>query len=272
MSKIDVKALIEAKAPRFAPYIPNMVINKLIRIVRQNELNRVIELFGKFSPQKFVQSFFNDVDVTYSIEGLDKLPIDQKFLFVSNHPFGGMDGMMIADKLIDHFGDARVVVNDVLMQVDALRPIWIPVNKYGKQSQESVRKFDEAFFGNFPILTFPAGLCSRRKNGVVADLEWKNSFLKRAKASQRQIVPMYVEGELSNFFYRLSNIRQMLGVKFNIEMLWLCDEMFNQKGKHFRIIVGEPISREELEKCGSFKEQSEYVRKKTYFLKNKLSQ
>ena len=178
--------------------------------------------------------------------------------------------MMLADKLIDRFGDARVVVNDLLMHLEPLRPLWIPVNKHGSQSTAYARKFDEEFFGELPILTFPAGLCSRCIGGEITDPTWKISFLKKAYASQRQIVPVFVEGELSKFFYRVYRIRKALGIKFNIEMLWLPDEMFSQKGKHFRIVVGDPIPVADLQRYGSLHEQTEEVRKKAYFLKNKL--
>ena len=181
-----------------------------------------------------------------------------------------MDGMMLADKLIDRFGDARVVVNDLLMHLEPLRPLWIPVNKHGSQNSLYARKFDEEFFGELPILTFPAGLCSRCIGGEVTDLPWKTNFLKKAYASQRQIVPVFVEGRLSNFFYRVDRIRRMLGVKFNIEMLWLSDEMFSQKGKHFRILVGDPIPVAELQRYGALRDQADYVRKKAYFLENML--
>ena len=117
-----------------------------------------------------------------------------------------------------------------------------------------------------PILTFPAGLCSRRIDGRVADTQWKTNFLKKVYASQRQVVPLFVEGRLSNFFYRLDRCRKALGVKFNIEMLWLPDEMFSQAGKHFRMVAGEPIAVSELQSLGSLREQTEYIRKKTYFL------
>ena len=181
-----------------------------------------------------------------------------------------MDGMMLADKLIDRFGDVRVVVNDLLMHVEPLRPLWLPVNKHGSQNADYARRMEEAFFGDVPILTFPAGLCSRRIDGRVADTQWKTNFLKKVYASQRQVVPLFVEGRLSNFFYRLDRCRKALGVKFNIEMLWLPDEMFSQSGKHFRIAVGEPLSAGELSACGTLAEQTEYVRKKTYFLGEKL--
>ena len=149
--------------------------------------------------------------------------------------------------------------------------MWIPVNKHGAQSTSYARKFDEEFFGDLPVLTFPAGLCSRPNGGEVTDPEWKISFLKKAYASQRQIVPVFVEGRLSKFFYRVYRIRKALGVKFNIEMLWLPDEMFSQKGRHFRIVVGDPIPVAELQRFGSLHEQALEVRKKAYFLEKTLA-
>ena len=151
------------------------------------------------------------MQISYTVEGLDRLDPAGRYLFASNHPFGGMDGMMLADELIGRFGDVRVVVNDLLMNIEPLSPLWVPVNKHGAQSAAYARRFDEAIFGELPVLTFPAGLCSRRHGGVVADPEWKTSFVKRAYASQRRIVPIFVEGELSDFFYRLSDLRTRLG-------------------------------------------------------------
>ncbi len=105
-----------------------------------------------------------------------------------------MDGMMLADVLVERFGDARVVVNDLLMHLDPLRPLWLPVNKHGVQRADYARRMEEAYFGDVPILTFPAGLCSRRVRGEVTDTEWKSNFLKKALAAQRQIVPCSSRG------------------------------------------------------------------------------
>ena len=82
---------------------------------------------------------------------------------------------------------------------------------------------------------------------------------------------VFVEGRLSKFFYRVYRIRKALGVKFNIEMLWLPDEMFSQKGRHFRIVVGDPIPVAELQRFGSLHEQALEVRKKAYFLEKTLA-
>lgn len=271
MPTIDTAAILKAKAPQLARWIPRPAVEWLRRTIREKEINHILTNYWSLPPQEFIRACFREWDVTYSIEGLERLDPKGRYLFVSNHPFGGMDGMMLADKLIERFGDARVVVNDLLMHLEPLRPLWIPVNKYGSQSTSYARKFDEEFFGDCPILTFPAGLCSRRIGGEVTDLPWKTSFLKKAYSSQRQIVPLFVEGELSSFFYGLTSTRKALGMKFNVELLWLPDEMFSQGGKHFRIVAGDPISVAELQEQGSMREQTEYIRKKTYFLRNKLT-
>ena len=270
MPTIDIGAVLADKAPRLARWTPRSVVEWLRRTVREREINRIIENYWALPPQEFIRACFRQWGVTYSVEGLERLDPRGRYLFVANHPFGGMDGMMLADKLIDRFGDARVVVNDLLMHVEPLRPLWIPVNKHGVQNSAYARKFDEEFFGELPILTFPAGLCSRKIDGRIADLDWKVSFLKKAYASQRRIVPVFVEGRLSDFFYRVCRIRKLLGLKFNLEMLWLPDEMFSQQGRHFRIAVGDPIDVADLQTCGSLREQALEVRKKTYFLEKTI--
>ena len=270
MPQIDIGAVLANKAPRLSRWIPRFAINWLRRTVHEKELNHILANHWDLPPQAFIQACFREWQVGYSIEGLERLDPHGRYLFVANHPFGGMDGMMLADKLIDRFGNCRVVVNDLLMHIEPLRPLWIPVNKHGAQNADYARRMDEAFFGEMPVLTFPAGLCSRRIDGEVTDTEWKISFLKKAYASQRQIVPIFIEGRLSNFFYRMDQIRKAVGIKFNIEMLWLPDEMLAQKGRHFHIIVGDPISVTELQHLDSLREQVEYIRTKTYSLKNLL--
>ena len=272
MPEIDVSSVLAAKAPRLARWIPRPLIGWLRRTIHEREINHILAEYWSLPPQEFIRACFREWGITYSIEGLDRLDGGKRYLFVANHPFGGMDGMMLADKLIDRFGDARVVVNDLLMHIEPLRPLWIPVNKHGSQNAAYARKMEEEFFGERQVLTFPAGLCSRKIDGRVTDTEWKTNFLKKAYASQREIVPVFVEGRLSNFFYRVDRIRKALGIKFNIEMLWLPDEMFSQKGRHFRIVVGDPIPVAELQQAGSLREQVEYVRKKAYFLEKKLAE
>ena len=270
MNKIDIAEVLAAKAPKLARRLPKFVINWLRRTIHEEEINHIYQNYWEYAPQEFIRACFRDWGVSYSIEGIEKLDRNERYLFVSNHPFGGMDGMMLADKLIEYFGDVRVVVNDILRYIAPLDPLWVPVNKHGAQKLSYARKFDEAFASDLPILTFPAGLCSRKIEGRVQDTSWRPNFLKKANASHRKIVPIFVEGRLSNFFYNLSRLRKALGVKANIEMLWLVDEMLSQKGQHFRIIVGEPIEVESLREVGSHAEQVLKVRKACYALEKEL--
>lgn len=266
MPAIDTGAILREKAPRLSRWIPRPAVNWLRRTIHEAEINHILRSYWELPPQAFIRACFREWDVTYSAEGLDRLDPRGRYLFVANHPFGGMDGMMLADKLIDRFGDVRVVVNDLLMYLEPLAPLWIPVNKHGAQSAAYARRMEEEFFGERQILTFPAGLCSRRIGGRVTDLPWRVNFLKKAYASQRQIVPVHVEGRLSDFFYGVDRVRRALGVKFNVEMLWLPDEMFSQRGRHFRLIAGEPISTADLQRFGTLREQADYVRAHCYAL------
>ena len=270
MPEIDVGLVLREKAPRLARWIPRPLINRLRRLIHEKELNHIYANYWDLAPQPFIRACFREWGVSYSIEGLERLAPGGRYLFVANHPFGGMDGMMLADKLIEHFGDVRVVVNDILRHVTPLDPLWVPVNKHGAQSLSYARRFDEAFSGPLPVLTFPAGLCSRKIGGRITDTQWRPSFLKKAKASNRLLVPIFVEGRLSNFFYNLSRTRKALGIKANIEMLWLPDEMFSQKGCHFRMRVGEPIDPASLEGFGSVREQVDEVRRRCYLLEKEL--
>ena len=267
MDRIDVGQILESKAPRLKRYIPRAVINWLRGIIQEDFLNNAIGNFGDKPPMEFIRGAFGLLDIERSVEGFENIDPEGRYIFASNHPFGGMDGMMLAEAIGSRLGDVRVVINDLLMYLEPLRPIWLPVNKHGRQNTAYARRMREAFEGPLPILTFPAGLCSRRTKGEVADLEWRKNFIKQAHSTNRQVVPVFVEGCLSNRFYNISNLRTKLGVKFNIEMILLVDEMVRQKGQTFTLRFGKPISTEELSAIGSVEDQVAFVRKKVYEMK-----
>lgn len=265
MTEIDVEKILAAKAPGLARKLPRFVINYLKRIVHEDDVNHIISNYFHLPPYEFIKSALGYMGVSYHATGLDKIDPNGRYLFASNHPFGGMDGVMLADLISTQLGDVRVIVNDILMAVEPLRPIFIPVNKHGSQSHASVEAFNEAFSSSMPLLTFPAGLCSRRIKGEITDLEWKSNFVKKSIASERDIVPVHCEGRLSNFFYNLSIIRNKLGVKANVEMLYLVDEMFKQMGNDFNVTFGSPIPYKEL-KDMPLREAVAYIRRESYAL------
>lgn len=241
MKEIDVYQVLEGKNPKLARRVPRFVVDYLRRTIHEREVNEILARFGDLEGIAFVRAALGYMNVRYHSVGMERLNPEGRYVFASNHPFGGMDGLMLADEVARYFGDVRVVVNDLLMYLGPLRGLFVPVNKHGRQDAGSVEAFNNAFASDVPIVTFPAGLCSRRRRGVVRDLEWKPNFVKKAAAYGRDVVPVYFNGRLSDFFYRLSNLRTALGIKANIEMLYLADEMFRQAGSDFEIIIGRPI-------------------------------
>lgn len=265
MTEIDVEKVLESKAPGLAHKLPRFLINYLKRIVHQDDLNNIIPNYFHLPPCEFIRGALGYMGVAYHATGLEKIDPEGRYIFASNHPFGGMDGLMLSELISGHLGDVRFIGNDILMVVEPIRPLIIPVNKHGRQSRESAETFNAAFNSDIPLLTFPAGLCSRRIKGKITDLEWKSNFVKKSIASERDIVPVHCEGRLSNFFYNLSNTRKRLGVKANLEMLYLVDEMFKQAGNNFNIRFGKPISYKLLKEM-PLRDAVEYVRKASYAL------
>ena len=193
----------------------------------------------------------DDLGVTVNFHNLDNLPPKEqtRVLFVSNHPLGGLDGMALIDFVRTYYGVApRFIVNDLLNAVEPLSDTFIPVNKHGAQSREAILRLDDAFASDAPLLMFPAGLVSRRgKKGVVADLEWQKMFVAKARQYGRDIIPLHFYGENSSFFYKFAKFRRRIGLKFNIEMIYLPREVFRSKGKTFDVVVGKPIPHASLD-------------------------
>ncbi len=265
--RIDLDKVLKDKRPNMSPFLARIMGFYLKKIIHQDELNRLIDSKPGATGLEFARAALEFLDITYTTHGLDKIDPDGRYIFASNHPFGGLDGVMLAEIISKRFYNVRLIVNDVLMNIPQLCPVLVPVNKFGKQKPEYVGLHKDAMSSNMPMVTFPAGLCSRRTKGVVTDTPWKNSFIKNAIEYNRDIVPIYFDGKLSNFFYRLHNLRTKLGIKANIEMLYLADEMLKQRGQKFDVYFGEPITAEQIKQGGSPREWCEKVRSEVYKLK-----
>lgn len=138
-------------------------------------------------------------------------------------------------------------------------------------SRENARIMTEMYESDDNLVTFPAGICSRKIKGVICDLEWKKNFITKSIEYKRDVVPMYFEGTNSRFFYNLANLRKLLGVKFNIEMMYLADEMFKQRGKHFTIKIGKVIPWQTFDRSKTHWEWAQWVKDKTYELNKQVS-
>ena len=266
--RIDLEKVIRDKNSRLAKTLPRFVIAYLKRTIHQDEVNRILTTYAHLDPIPFIRAAFVDMGISYQAVGIEHLADNGRYLFVSNHPFGGMDRLVRCDQIYQRLRNVHIIVNCLLMYLPPLTSLFIPINKHGRQKAEYVQILKTQLDDNGPIATFPAGLCSRRIKGVVQDLAWKPSFIKNAISSGRDIVPVFFEGKLSSFFYNLANLRTFLGIKANIEMLYLADEMFKQKGKHFNIRFGTPIPCDRLAEFHSTKEASDFVRDTVYRLES----
>ena len=266
--RVDVRSVIKSKNPDLLRYIPGFIINWVERLICQDEINNILDKYGNLKGVPFATATLRELNATYSVSGIDKIANNGRYIIVSNHPLGGFDGMILMDIFGNYFNNKiRFVVNDLLSAVEPLKPIFLPVNKFGKQSVEIAEKIHQEYASDNQIITFPAGLCSRLINGRIIDLEWKKSFVNQAIKYKRDIIPIYFDGKNSNFFYRFANIRKKLGIKFNYELILLPREMFKQRGGKFNIYIGDPIHCEELAHNGTPAEWTAKIRKTVYSLK-----
>lgn len=264
--RIDVEEVIKSKNPRLLKIIPGFLIRKLKKILHQDEINDFISKNHNVSPYEFVNNGLKMFGAKIIIEGKENLPENRRIILASNHPLGGLDGLVFIKVVHDIYGELRFPVNDLLLNISSLREIFLPINKHGGHSREAFTAIEKAYESDLPVLYFPAGLCSRKIKGNIIDLQWKKSFVSQAVKHKRDIVPVHIEGKNSNFFYNLSNIRKIFGIKVNIEMLYLVDEMYNQFNKEIKISFGKPISWKMFDKSKSIIEWTDFVRKKTYEL------
>jgi putative hemolysin len=265
---INVKQILKSKLGNKAGAVPPFVANYLARLIHQDEINDIILKFNDLMGVDFMNALIGYFNINLTVRNEEDLPKDgRRYIFVSNHPLGGLDGICLSAVIGNHYAKKiKYLVNDLLLNIPNLQSIFVPVNKHGAQSKVSVKKIEEAFTSDHQIITFPAGLCSRKHKGKIYDLEWKKSFIQKAVEYNRDIVPVYFKGNNSNFFYRVANFRKFLGIKFNIEMLFLPDEMFKNRDRTFDIIIGKPVSHETFDTSRKPSEWAESIKEKVYKL------
>lgn len=267
---IDIKELIRSKNPKILKWMPGFVLSYLKRILRQREVNEFLTANQGVKDIEFCENVITYRDIKISVKNLERIPKEGKIVIAMNHPLGGIDAMILVSALKGHREDLKFIVNDILMNLENLNGLFVGINKHGKNDKSVRSQIEELFQSDNAVCIFPAGLVSRRKKGVVMDSVWKKTFVTYSRKYDRTIVPVYIDGKLSNWFYNLSNFRKFLGIKANIEMLYLADESFNQKGKHLKFIVGEPIKRSFIDAHPNDKELSQKIKEIVYELKSEI--
>ena len=267
---IDLRKIFTAKVPKLMKYMPNWLFRKIQKLLHEDDINEILTKYGHLQGVDFINALIADFNLELELHGIDNLMSSNRILVASNHPLGGLDGIALIAAVGNHRGATLTPVNDFLMFVKPLEPIFIPVNKVGSATanrEENIRLFNETFEGDATICYFPFGLCSRKTDdGKIQDLDWKKTFLTKSKAYQRDIVPVHIEGRNSNFFYNLARWRKKLKIKVNIEMAFLVNEFFNQRNKKLTISFGKPISYQTFDRRFTDAQWAEKLRTFSYQL------
>ena len=269
--QIDVDEILRSKAGEKAKRIPRFVVSWLKRRLHQDQVNDFLQKVGDQEGVPWLKAVLDYLDTKVEVKGLENLPSDadgRRFTFVSNHPLGGQDGVALGYVLGTHYeGRIKYLVNDLLMFLPGLAPLCIPINKTGKQSRQFPAMVEAGFSSDKHILMFPAGLCSRRRHGVIRDLPWNKAFITKSVQHQRDVVPIYFSGRNSNKFYTIANVCKMLGLKFNLAMLYLVDELFKNQHKTFEVHIGQPIPWQTFDRSRTPAQWAAYVQDIVYQLK-----
>ena len=266
--KIDVDELLRTKVPDHYNKIPRWLIRFVEWLICQKDMNTILTALHGREGVDFAKGMTEQLQVSFDVKGLDDIDFSKRYLFVSNHPLGAFDGICYIRVLGEKCRKLKVIVNDMLMHIRLLRPVFLPVNTVGRQKREDMAAVQDAYLSSdTQLMTFPAGLCSRYIDGRVQDVEWHKSVITQAVASKRDIVPMYFDGRNSVFFYALERVRRFIGIKFNIGLVLLPRQMMRtSRGKHYHIIVGRPIPYSDFDNSRSPKEWAAWLRERCYAL------
>ena len=264
---ISIDKLIATKNPALLKWMPRFILNYIKRIIHQDEVNYVIHTYGQ---DNVGLDFVNAIierhwGAHYTTHGLDDIPADGRYIFASNHPLGAFDGLVLMSAIGKRFKHIKFIVNDLLMHLKPLAPLFVPVNKHGRQSAEYAARIDATYAAHdTQVLYFPAGLCSRRINGEITDLPWKRNFVQKAVRYRRDIVPVYFHGRNSDFFYRVGSFRKRLGIKANVEMFYLPHEFFKQKKANYDVYFGEPVPYQTFDASKTSDQWTQMIRSRVY--------
>ncbi|WP_417591302.1 1-acyl-sn-glycerol-3-phosphate acyltransferase [Owenweeksia hongkongensis] len=265
---IDINEVIKSKSERLAKWLPSFVVRYIKRIVHEDEVNEVMRNTGHLQGLEFVNAVMNELEMTIELVGGENIPKTGGCILAANHPLGGLDGIAFMQAVGQVRADMKFLVNDILLNIKNFQPLFLPVNKHGSNAREALNMIDQAYASDEATLVFPAGLVSRKLPEGIADLEWKKSFISKSTKYKKDIIPVHIGGRNSNFFYNLSNIRRKLGIKANLEMFYLADELFKQKGKTLKVTVGKPIPYTTFNKDKTQQEWADEVRRHVYQLAN----
>jgi len=266
MTIIDIEHIIKESDSKFLKSLPSVFVKAIAVVIKQKQLNKLFKDNAEYVGVDFPPKVLEYLNVKIDIIGELNLPKDGRCIFVANHPFGFLDGLVLFSIVGKKYGDLRMITNDDLGYIDNLKPIMANVKVFGKSSKQYITELNNVYNSNLPITNFPAGLVSRIKDKKIRDGKWQKSFIKKAIETKRDVVPIRIRGRNSILFYTVFISRNILKINANIELALLPSEMFRKRNRTIRVSIGKPISYKTFDKSLSHLEWAQKVKEQVYKL------
>jgi putative hemolysin len=263
---IDVEKAIRSSKSKFVSSLPMFIIRGIMKLVCQDEMNAIIYKFRDNSGVPFVNDVLNEWNMNIVIKGEHNVPAKGRFVFVANHPLGGLDALAFLSTIYHFFPNVISPSNQLFNAIPNLKPAILGVNVFGSNTKKTVEKFNQLFESDSQIMIFPAGLVSRRKKNVILDSVWHKTFINKTVQFNRDIIPVHISGRNSNLFYFIANLRKLLRIKISIEIILLPREMLRQRNSTITLTIGEAIRSHAMKDGMSHSEWSRKVKAIVYSL------
>lgn len=242
----------------------------LMKVLKISTLNKIYRRNKHLADVTFLNGILNDFQIKFEIpeEDLKRLPKDGAYITVSNHPLGGIDGILLLKLMLEQRKDFKIIANFLLHRIEPLKPYIMPVNPFEdrKDIKSSIAGFKNAILHlreGHPLGIFPAGEVSTYRDGkLVVDKPWEEAAMKLIKKAEVPIVPIYFHAKNSKLFYKLSKISD------TFRTAKLPSELLTQKRRTIKVRIGKPILIKDQKEHESLEEFTEFIRKKTYMLSN----
>ncbi|HEX9981417.1 MAG TPA: lysophospholipid acyltransferase family protein [Flavobacterium sp.] len=242
----------------------------LMKILKISNLNAMYDKNKHLTGIDFLNTILDEFQIKFEVpeEDLKRLPKDGAYITISNHPLGGIDGLLLLKLMLEREPNFKIIANFLLHRIDPMKPYIMPVNPFenhkdAKSSVIGIKETLRHLSDGKPLGMFPAGEVSTYIDGkLIVDRDWEEGALKVIRKAQVPVVPIYFHAKNSRLFYFLSKINDTL------RTAKLPSELFSQKDRVIKVRIGKPISVSEQNEHATLEEYSNFLRKKTYMLAN----
>ncbi|MDG1041050.1 MAG: lysophospholipid acyltransferase family protein [Polaribacter sp.] len=242
----------------------------LMKLLSISKINKIYNSHKHKEDLAFLNGILGEFKIEFEIpeEDLKRIPKEGPFITVSNHPLGGIDGVLLLKLLLQERPDYKIIANFLLHRIEPLKPFVMPVNpfenhKEAKSSVAGIKSALQHIRNGYPLGIFPAGEVSTYRDGkLMVDKPWEEGAVKLIKKAQVPVIPIYFHAKNSSMFYVLSKISD------TFRTAKLPSELLSQKHRVIKVRIGKPISVKDQDTYKDISSFSEFIRKKTYMLAN----